>query len=143
MVQIEIPLCRYLRRLVNFGIPLLGLLVLLSPVELAYRIVLAGALLVWPQIFWRHYLDRRPISVQSNPEGDIECLLADGEHLPVARLRIGAIGPRLIAARLWAEEGAGVDLLVSSAAVSDDAHWRLRRMLLAWHQAPRSQDACD
>ncbi|MCB1801498.1 MAG: hypothetical protein KDI82_07420 [Gammaproteobacteria bacterium] len=134
MVRIRLPLCPYLRWSVHVAAVLVVSGVLLSPIVLHYRLLLACLLLFAWQFTWRRYRERRPVLVELLPSGKLECVQGNRQRMSVTQVRLGHIGPRLLAVRLVPESGAGVDLFVSSATIGEHDHWRLRRLLLDWHQ---------
>lgn len=134
MVRIRLPLCPILRWSRHVAVGLTVSIVLLSPIVLHYRLFLAGLLVLAWQVCWHRYLGRRPVLVELLSSGKLECVQGNGQRIPVTRIRTGHIGPRLVSARLLPERGAGVDLFVTSATIGVDDHWRLRRLLLDWHQ---------
>jgi hypothetical protein len=135
MQAVQIPLGTELR----IGGPLLIVLVcfalLACPIVWPWRLFLAliGTLLgVWQ---WHRFLRRRPVAVASGLDRGISCQLADGSTLTVSGLRIGVLRPCLVSARLEGVAGERVDLFVPGRALSEAAHWQLRRWLVRFRAA--------
>ncbi|MCB1724053.1 MAG: hypothetical protein KDJ39_10215 [Gammaproteobacteria bacterium] len=137
MHSIDLPLCSGLRRIALLA-PMAAIAsIALSPLVMPAKMGLAAALTVVSAVSWRHYRRTRPVRLSVDAAGCMHCTLADATVLDVRTIRTGMVNPVLVTARLVGETGRSVDLFASSSALNPETHWRLRRVLLAWHADER------
>ena len=116
------------------------LLVLASPVIWPLRLSLAVLILGWGGGLWLRYLARRPQGLRVTADGRAWCTDAAGRDHEILALDRGLVRPWLVSVRLHCADGRRRDLLVSARCIDGQAHWRLRRLLLAF-RPPGAQSA--
>lgn len=135
MQVIDLPLTHSLRR--SFAVLSLGGmgLVLLSPVQWPWRLVWLCCWLLAGVVLWRQYSGTRPARLLLGHNGRLSWMLVDGREIQVARCELGTVRPWLVSARLVGIEGQTSNLFVPGGTLHADAHWALRRALIAFRES--------
>jgi hypothetical protein len=134
MSKIDLPI----NRPVRFGGPVVVIccacLVLCCPLAWPWRLLLAVSVTLHGAWLWQRFLYRRPLRLYFDRTDCLRCDLADGRQITVTQMHCGIIRPFLVSARLRDEAGEQLDLFVPGPQLSIEAHWRLRRGLIAWRR---------
>ncbi|MDJ0739011.1 MAG: hypothetical protein QNJ91_04800 [Gammaproteobacteria bacterium] len=133
MQPFELPLTACLRWPAWVLIVTCAGLTLLLGIDLPWRLAAAGVTTATGVAAWRRYRRRRPERIVVGDRDRWTCRLGDQRDVTVADLRLGSVTPTLVSATLIAADGMRVPLFVPGCAIAPEAHWRLRRALLAWH----------
>jgi hypothetical protein len=132
MYSIHLPLNGCLR-LAAWGIILASMaLVLVGHAAWPWRVAGAALVLGTGVLLWRRYQKRRPVTLRACALGGLSCTLADGREVRIAQSQLGVVRPWLVSARLRTAGGERLDLFVPGRSLGGDAHWQLRRALLAF-----------
>ena len=132
MHNIDLPLTRCMRLLAVAIIGIPACLVGLSSIVLGWRLALLLAILTSGLFLWRRYRYLRPAVLRVESDHRLSCSLASGERVEVAQVMPGIIVPGVVMATLIGRGGEAMPLIVPGRSLCTDAHWLLRRALLAW-----------
>jgi hypothetical protein len=135
MHEIPLPLTRGMRSLAAAVVAGPAVLIATSTIVDAWR--LPGSLLVLftGLLLWRRYRRWRPVVLRVGPDRRLNCTLSEGDCVEVDQVLRGVVAPGLIMATLIGKGGEAMPLLVPGRSLNADAHWLLRRALLAWRPA--------
>ncbi len=129
---IPTPLSRWER----LGGPLLvisaTLLVCCGPFPMVWALAMGSVVCIAGGAFCWHYLQQRPTEIHLTGKGGIICRRGDGALFETRHVLAGIINPTVVTARLTSVSGQRLDLLVTGSATGSQAHWALRRALLAF-----------
>lgn len=81
---------------------------------------------------WWRYLQQRPTEIHLTGQGSILCRRSDGAVFETRDVLTGVINPGIVTARLTSDTGKKLDLIVLRSTTGAQAHWALRRALLAF-----------
>ena len=111
-------------------------LVSLSQIAPAWRIVALTILLPTGWGLWRRYRVWRPVTLRLDADASISCMLSSGRTVRVQQVLLGVLNPSLVCARLVGRGGESLDLFVTVMCIDGESHWQLRRALIAWRPPP-------
>ncbi len=132
-IDLPLTLCMRLLAVSIVGVP--ACLVGLSSIAVGWRLSVLLVILVNGVLLWRRYRYLRPAVLHVASDNRLICTLASGRQVEVERVLPGIIAPGLVMATLVGQDGESMPLVVPGRSMQTDAHWRLRRALLAWRCA--------
>ncbi len=110
-------------------------LIAVSPIEPAYRAILATAALLIAGFQVGRYFSQRPHALQVDVAGQWVLHTRPGRVTPVQRLTPGIVEPWLVSLRCRTGSGNRLDLVVPGSVISAQQHWRLRREILGFRSS--------
>jgi len=139
MKTIPLPLSRGLA-LSGPGLPICaGVVILFCQIAWPWRLAVVGTVILAGALFWRRYLQRRPVKLTIDAAGSLWCVLANGQRLDVARILPGVIRPCLLCSRLVGEAGERCDLLIPGGSIPQSSHREVRRALIGFRPAQSAE----
>lgn len=135
MHTIALPLTRCMRLLAVAIVAAPVILVGVSPILATWRLLALLVILLAAALSWRRYRQWRPAMLHVGTDKRLSCTLASGARVEVEQVLPGIVAPGLVMATLLGSDGEVMSLVVPGGSLHGDAHWRLRRALLAWRRA--------
>ena len=135
MHSIDLPLALCMRLLAVSVIGVPACLVGLSSIAVGWRLSVLLVMLATGILLWRRYRHLRPAVLHVGSDHRLSCTLASGKRVEVEQVLPGIVAPGLVMATLVGRGGETMPLVVPGRTLRIDAHWRLRRALLAWRCA--------
>ena len=134
MHSIDLPLTRCMRLLAVAIVAAPVILVGVSPIVIVWRLPALLVMLLMGILLWRRYRQSRPATLHVGTDKGLSCTLASGMRVEVGQVLPGIVAPRLVMATLLGRNGEVMSLVVPGRSLHADAHWHLRRALLAWRR---------
>ena len=135
MQSIPLPLTRCMRLLAAAIVAVPVILVGVSPILFVWRVLALLVILLTGVLLWRRYRQWRPMMLHVGTDNRLSCMLATGARVEVEQVLPGIVAPGLVMATLIGSDGEVMSLVVPRRSLRTDAHWHLRRALLAWRRA--------
>lgn len=132
---IELPISRWeIGGSAVIVVSVLGLIAV-SPVEPAFRAILATLALLIAGSQAGRYFSQRPHALQIDAAGQWVLYVRPDRVTPVQRLTPGIVEPWLVSLRCRTGSGNRIDLVVPGSVISARQHWHLRREILAFRSS--------
>ena len=132
MHDIPLPLTHCMRLVAAAIVTAPVVVVGVSPIAVIWRLSAMLLILLTGAYLWRRYRRWRPTVLHVGPENRLSCTLASGRRIGVDQVLPGFVAPGMVLAMLVGPHREAMSLVVPGRSLHADAHWRLRRALLAW-----------